>query len=261
MGDKVNAPKVRAMKANGQKVVCLTAYDVYFGRLADEAGADIILVGDSLGNVVLGYPTTVPVTMEEMLHHVRAVRRGVSRALLVADMPFGSYNSSVSQAVDNAVLLMKAGAESVKLEGDYPEAIAAIVKAGIPVMGHIGMTPQSVNNFGGFKVQGRGEAGSAEVAKSLSIEAAGAYAIVLELMPRELSKDISEKLEIPTIGIGGGPHTDGQIQVMHDILGLARETFRHVKRYADGESLFATAFSEYVSEVRDAKFPTEEHSF
>lgn len=261
MADKITAPKILAMKASGNKVVSVTAYDAYFGRLVDEAGVDFILVGDSLANVVLGYANTVPVTLDEIVHHVKAVRRGVSRALLVADLPFGSYNSSVEQAVDSAVTLMKAGAEAVKLEGEYPEAISAMVKAGIPVMGHVGMTPQSVHVFGGFKVQGKGDAGDHVLRQAQLIEEAGAFAIVLELIPAPLSKRITESLRIPTIGIGGGPECDGQIQVLHDILGLSRETFKHAKRYAEGEDTFLEGLREYSREVRSKTFPTSENSF
>ncbi len=261
MSEKMTAPKVRAMKASGSKVVCLTAYDAYFGRLADKAGVDVILVGDSLGNVVLGYENTVPVTMDEMLHHVRAVRRGVNRALLVADLPFGSYNASVAQAVDSSVALMKSGAEAVKLEGDYPDAVTAIIKAGIPVMGHVGMTPQSVNNFGGFRVQGKGDAGQGIVQMAKNLQDAGAFSVVLELIPESLSKTITESIEIPTIGIGGGPSCDGQIQVIHDILGLALETFRHAKRFVEGEDLLSNGIRDYVCEVRNETFPTSENSF
>jgi 3-methyl-2-oxobutanoate hydroxymethyltransferase len=261
MADKVTAPKIRAMKAAGNKVVCLTAYDAYFGRLADESGVDLILVGDSMANVVLGYPNTVPLTLEETIHHVRAVRKGVSRALLVADLPFGSYNASTEQAVNSAVALMKAGAEAVKLEGDYCEAIEAMIKAGIPVMGHVGMTPQSVNNFGGFRVQGKGEAGDEVLRKAKDVEDAGAFSIVLEVIPSSLSKRITEALEIPTIGIGAGPDCDGQIQVFHDALGLTRETFRHAKRFVEGEQLLLQGIKDYACEVRNETFPTAENSF
>ena len=261
MADKMTAPQIRSMKLSGTKIVCLTAYDAYFGRLADEAGVDLVLVGDSVANVCLGYPNTVSVTLDEMLHHVRAVRRGVKRALLVADLPFGAYNSSVSQAVDAAVLLMKAGAESVKLEGDYPDAIAAMTKAGIPVMGHVGMTPQSVNNFGGFRVQGKGSDGDRVLKEAKSIESAGAYSIVLELLPAQLAGKITKELGIPTIGIGGGPDCDGQIQVIHDILGLSSDTFKHAKRYAEGETSFLKGIRDYAGEVRSESFPTSENSF
>lgn len=261
MADKVTAPMIRAMKASGEKVVCVTAYDAYFGRLADISDVDLILVGDSVANVVLGYPNTIPITLEEMAHHVRAVRRGVSRAHLVADMPFGSYNSSTAQAVDSAVLLMKAGAESVKLEGDYPEAIAAMDRAGIPVMGHVGMTPQSVNKFGGFRVQGKGDAADDVMSAAKSISEAGAYAIVLELIPSALSKQITDSVLIPTIGIGAGPDCDGQIQVFHDLLGLSSETFKHAKRFVEGESLLLKGLKSYADDVRSLAFPASENSF
>jgi 3-methyl-2-oxobutanoate hydroxymethyltransferase len=261
MADKVTAPRIRAMKEAGDKIVCLTAYDAYFGRLADQAGVDLVLVGDSLANVILGYPNTVPVTLEEMAHHVRAVRRGVSRALLVADLPFGSYNASVEQAVNSAVELMKAGAEAVKLEGEYSEAISAMVKAGIPVMGHVGMTPQSVNNFGGFKLQGKGKSAEPVLQASRAVQQAGAFSIVLELIPATLSKSITDALAIPTIGIGGGPNCDGQIQVFHDILGLSNMTFKHAKRFAEGESLLLEGIKDYACEVRNESFPAAENSF
>ncbi len=261
MGERVTAPKVVAMKERGERIVCLTAYDATFGRIADEAGVDVILVGDSLGNVILGYSTTVPVTLDEMLHHTRATRRGVSGALLVADMPFGSYQSSISQAVDSAVSLMKAGAEAVKLEGDYPAAIAAIEKAGIPVMAHVGFTPQSVHRFGGYRVQGRGSTGDEIERQSLALEVAGAFAIVFELVPAELAARVTGKLRIPTIGIGAGVGCDGQIQVLHDVLGLSAETFKHAKPYSDGRVRFDLALKSYASEVREGTFPGVENSF
>jgi len=261
MSDKVTAPKIATMKAEGRKIVCLTAYDAYFGALVDEAGVDLILVGDSAANVVLGYPTTVSISMEEMVHHVKAVRRGVQRALLVADMPFGSNNSSTEQAVDSAVILMRAGAEAVKLEGDYPEAIAAMVKAGIPVMGHVGMTPQSVNVFGGFKVQGKGAAGQSVIDAALSIQNAGVFSIVLELLPADLAREVTRATSVPTIGIGGGNECDGQIQVLYDMLGMSKHRFKHAKRYVEADELFQAGIEQYVSEVRSRQFPGPEHSF
>jgi 3-methyl-2-oxobutanoate hydroxymethyltransferase len=261
MADRITAPKLRLMKERGQSIVCVTAYDVFFAQAADEAGIDVILVGDSLGNVVLGYETTVPVEMADVLHHLRAVRRGVTRAHLVADLPFGSYHVSTEQAIENAILLMKAGADAVKLEGDYPDTIRAMTKAGIPVWGHVGFTPQAVNTFGGFKVQGRGDAGSAVFAEAQSIDAAGVCAIVLELIPAALSAQITQSVASPTIGIGGGIECDGQIQVMHDILGLTNKIHKHAKPYIDGRSLVLDAFKAYTQEVRERKFPTEENSF
>ena len=195
------------------------------------------------------------------MRKARAVVRGARRALVVVDMPFGSYNSSVSQAVDSAVALVKSGADAVKLEGAYTDEVRAIVRAGIPVMGHVGMTPQSVHNFGGFKVQGRGEAAEAVVAAARDLEDAGVFAIVLELIPADLSARITQDLEVPTIGIGAGPGCDGQVQVFHDVLGLGGDTYKHVKRYAEGRQVLTSALERYAQEVRDGAFPTEEHSF
>lgn len=257
---KMSAPRIRAMKAKGEKVVCLTAYDVLTGYLADAAGADVVLVGDSVGNTVLGYDTTLPVSLPDIVHHVRATRRGVTRALLVADMPFGSYGASIAQAVLSATELVKAGADAVKLEGTYLKEIEAIRKTGVPVMGHVGMTPQSVHNFGGFRVQGKGDDGDRVLREAKEIEEAGAFAIVLELIPAALSGRISEALEIPTIGIGAGPACDGEIQVIHDLLGLAPEAFKHTKRYVEGRQLFAEALQHYVEDVRSGAFPTNDNA-
>lgn len=261
MGERITAPKLIAMKARGERIVCLTAYDATFGRIADRAGVDVILVGDSLGNVVLGYATTVSVTLAEMVHHTRATRRGVSQALLVADLPFGTYQSSVAQAVDSAVELVRAGAEAVKLEGDYPEAIAAMVKAGIPVMGHLGFTPQSVNKFGGYRVQGKGDAGEGILRVAAGIETAGAFSIVFELVPAQLAAKASQERGVPIIGIGAGVGCDGQIQVLHDALGLAEDEFKHAKAYIDGKISFEKALQSYSEEVRGSKFPGVENSF
>lgn len=260
MSEKITAPKVLGMKGQ-RKVVCLTAYDVTFARLADEAGVDLILVGDSLGNVMLGHDTTLPVTIEDMAHHTKAVRRGVTRALLVADLPFGSYQESTAQAVRSSVALMRAGAEAVKLEGDYPEAVEALVKAGIPVMGHVGFTPQSVNRFGGFKVQGRGEGGADVESVAQRLDSAGVFATVLELIPAALASTISGSVANPTIGIGAGAGCDGQIQVLHDVLGLSQGAFKHAKRYLDGATLIAEALKHYAADVRSASFPGPENSF
>lgn len=260
MAHKTSAPSIRAMKGAGTPIVCVTAYDAVTGALADGAGVDLILVGDSVGNVVLGYDTTVPVTMDEMLHHFRAVRRAVKNTFLVADMPFGSYQSSTSVAVESAVAFMKAGAEAVKLEGAYGDAIQAITRAGIPVMGHIGMTPQSVHAFGGFRVQGKGEAAQAVIEAGRSVEQAGAFSVVLELIPTELSATITSELSIPTIGIGAGSRCDGQIQVFHDLVGLSPHRFRHAKRYAESWSTIEDALKAYADEVRKEAFPGPEHS-
>jgi 3-methyl-2-oxobutanoate hydroxymethyltransferase len=261
MPEKITAPRVRAMKQKGEKIVCLTAYDAPFAALVDRAGVDLVLVGDSVGNVVLGYDSTLGVTLEHMVHHTKAVRAGVRHALLVGDLPFGSYQESPEQAVRSAVALVRAGAEAVKLEGLYEEAVAAIVRAGIPVMGHLGMTPQSVHQFGGFRVQGKGEEGEAVVDAAKALEAAGAFSIVLELIPASLSRRVTGAVSIPTIGIGAGEGCDGQIQVLHDVLGFGEGRFRHAKRYVEGASLLGEAIARYAQEVRGGTFPEEEHSF
>ncbi len=261
MADKITAPKLKAMKQRSEKIVCVTAYDAFFGGLMDRAGVDLILVGDSLGNVILGYETTVPVTLADMVHHTRAVRPSVSRAMLLSDMPFGSFQASVAQCVDSAVALMKAGAEGVKLEGEYCDEIRALTKAGIPTMGHLGMTPQSVNKFGGFKVQGKGSDGAGLIEAAHRLEDAGAFAIVLELMPGNLAADISAAVEIPTIGIGAGPCCDGEIQVMHDILGLSEGKFKHSRRFAEAGAIMQKAVEDYASAVRAKTFPTEDNTF
>ena len=245
------------MRAAGERIVCVTAYDSTFGALADEAGVDVILVGDSVANVMLGMPETTGVDLAGMAHHVRAARAGVSRALLVGDLPFGAYGASVAQAVESAATLVRAGAEAVKLEGDHPEAVAACVRAGIPVMGHLGFTPQSVNLFGGHRVQGRGEAGEAILAAARRLADAGACAVVLELVPAALAARITREVDLPTIGIGAGAGCDGQIQVLHDVLGLSDRTFRHAKPYLDGRALIARALASYAGEVRSGAFPTE----
>jgi 3-methyl-2-oxobutanoate hydroxymethyltransferase len=261
MLDKVSAPNVYAMKRRGDKIACVTAYDYVTAFLSDRSGVDLILVGDSVGNVVLGYESTLPVTMDEMVYHTKAVSRGVHRALLVTDMPLGSYEPSVEVAVQNAVTLVKAGAQAVKLEGDYPEQIKAIVKAGIPVMGHLGMTPQSVHNFGGFKVQGKGEKANVILNQAQSIDQAGVFAIVLELIPAQLANQVTNAISCPTIGIGAGVFCDGQIQVFHDILGLSSTPLKHAKRYAEVGDICITSLQHYVEEVRGSLFPKEEHSF
>lgn len=261
MPEIVTALTLAAMKQKGEKIVCLTAYDATSASILDEAGVDLLLVGDSLGNVIQGDRTTLKVSLDEMAYHTRCVARSVKRALLVADLPFGSYQASPEQAVRSSVELIKAGASAVKLEGAYTEAIRAIVMAGIPVMGHAGMTPQSVNAFGGFKVQGRAEGAERVKADSSAIQEAGAFSIVLELIPAELARSITESLKIPTIGIGAGPHCSGQVQVWHDILGLGPEVFRHAKAYVSGRDLFMSAIGAYVEETKSGTFPGKENSF
>ncbi len=259
-GRKLTAPKIRAMKGGTERIVSLTAYDAVSGAIADEAGVDFILVGDSVGTAMLGMVSTLNVSLEAMVHHTTATRQGVQRALLVADLPFGSYQSSVSQAVDSAVALVKAGAEAVKLEGAYTEAIEAIIKAGIPVMGHVGMTPQSVNRFGGHRVQGKGDSSQEVVETAKAVDQAGAFGIVLELIPAELAREITCTVSCPTIGIGAGVECDGQIQVFHDILGLSPVKFKHAKVYVEGADLFREAVRSYASDVRAATFPSAAHS-
>jgi 3-methyl-2-oxobutanoate hydroxymethyltransferase len=248
------------------RITCLTAYDYPTSRLVDEAGVDMILVGDSLGMVVLGYDNTVPVTMEEMLHHTRAVRRGMKHALLIADMPYGSYHMSAADAVANALRFVKeAGAEAVKLEGGERrlEIITRLVDAEIPVMGHIGLTPQSVNALGGFRVQGRTpEAADQLMRDARAVEAAGAFSIVLESVPREIAASITRELRIPTIGIGAGPDCDGQVLVYHDLLGLTvGPTPRFARRYAELGEEVKRAVREYCDDVHAGRFPSDAESF
>jgi 3-methyl-2-oxobutanoate hydroxymethyltransferase len=266
MGDKITVPHILKMKQRGEKITCLTAYDYSFARILDEAGVEMLLVGDSLGCVVQGQPNTLAVTMDEMIYHTRLVARGRKRALLISDMPFLSYQTSREQALQNAGRFLKeAGAEAVKLEGGVTvrETIDVIVKAGIPVMGHVGLTPQSVHQFGGYKIQGREKDRRERVlSDALAVEEAGAFSIVLEGMPLELAKEITERLTIPTIGIGAGAHCDGQVLVIHDMLGLFDDfTPKFVKRYADLKNTVTGAAKEFIGEVKEKKFPTEEHSF
>ena len=255
-----------AAKAKGERLSMLTAYDYSTAKLEDEAGINGILVGDSLGNVVLGYEDTVSVTMEDMIHHGAAVARGAKNALVVVDMPFMSYEVSVEEAVRNAGRLMKEGrAGAVKLEGGVrvAEQIRAIVKAGIPVMGHIGLTPQSINVFGGFKVQGKNEqAARALLADAKAVEEAGAFALVIEAVPAALANMITESVSIPTIGIGAGAGCDGQILVYQDMLGMFSDfTPKFVKRYANVGEVMREAFANYAAEVASGAFPTEEHTY
>ncbi|PKQ21030.1 MAG: 3-methyl-2-oxobutanoate hydroxymethyltransferase [Actinobacteria bacterium HGW-Actinobacteria-6] len=260
---RVTTATLREMKSAGDPIVMVTAYDAPSARLAEEAGVDSILVGDSLGMVVLGHDSTLPVTLDDMLRHTAAVVRGTSRALIVADMPFLSFQISPEEAVRNAGrFLAEAGATAVKLEGGASIAptVERIVAAGIPVMGHIGLTPQSVNVFGGFKVQGREtDSAIALVQDALALEAAGAFAIVLELVPAELAAIVSEEVSIPTIGIGAGGGCDGQVQVFHDLLGLGTFKPKHAKRYADVGDAIRSAIGAYTAEVRSGAFPAEEN--
>jgi 3-methyl-2-oxobutanoate hydroxymethyltransferase len=254
------------MKRQGKKITMITAYSYPQGLIVDEAGIDIILVGDSLGMVELGYRDTVPVTMDEMLMHTKAVTRGVKRAHVVGDMPFMSYNISIEQGVTNAGILYKDGlADSVKLEGgqDMAAVVRAIVKAGIPVFGHIGLTPQTAAMLGGFKVQGKSvEQARRVVDDAIALEDAGAFALVLEAIPRQLAAIITKKVKIPTVGIGGGLDCDGQVLVLHDMVGLFRRfTPKFVKVYADVYSIQLEAVKKYIGDVQASKFPAEEHTF
>jgi 3-methyl-2-oxobutanoate hydroxymethyltransferase len=266
MAEKVTVPGIVKMKQQGKKIACLTAYDYSLARILDEAGVDILLVGDSVASVVQGQPNTLAVTMDEMIYHTRIVARGRKRALVVGDMPFLSFQIGREQALGNAGrFLQEAGAEAIKLEGGVAmsDTIAAIVNAGIPVMGHVGLTPQSVHRFGGYKVQGR-EKGQHEtiVRDAVAVQEAGAFAIVLEGIPTYLAKEITERLTIPTIGIGAGIHCDGQVLVLHDMLGLFDDfTPKFVKRYADIKDSMAAAVKTFIDEVRQRKFPGEQHSF
>ncbi len=263
---RVTIHTLRQMKERGEKITVLTAYDATFARLLDEGGADVLLVGDSLGMVVQGHETTLPVTLEEMAYHCRAVARGARRAHIVGDLPFMSYQGSIEQGMNSAGLLMKEGAcHSVKLEGGaaHAELVQRLVSAGIPVMGHIGLTPQSFHQLGGFKVQGRDPKGRERlIADARALEDAGAYAIVLEAIPADIAADITAALTIPTIGIGAGVHCDGQVLVSYDMLGMD-ESFkpRFVRRFAMVGSLIKEAVAGYVQEVRGGTFPSDAESF
>ncbi len=266
MERRMSVTDLKGMKKRGEKIVMLTAYDYPSARLVEEAGVPLILVGDSLGMVMLGYDSTVPVTMEEMLHHVKAVVRGARRAHVVADMPFMSYQTSPQEALRNAGRMLKeGGAQSVKLEGGVrvAESVRLIVEAGIPVMGHLGLTPQSINQFGGYKVQGKTPAAAVKIINdAVALEQAGVYAIVLETVPALLAKAITDRIGVPTIGIGAGVHCDGQVQVFHDMLGLFTEFVpKHAKRYARLADTIREAVGRYVDEVKSSSFPTDRESF
>lgn len=256
----------REAKTSGKKLAMLTAYDYSTAKLEDEAGINGILVGDSLGNVILGYEDTISVTMEDMIHHGAAVARGAKSALVVIDMPFMSYQTSVYDAVVNAGRLMKEGrANAVKLEGgtEVCPQIKAITDAGIPVMAHLGLTPQHVNAFGGYKVQGKSEAAARKLLEDAkAIEEAGAFSVVLECVPAKLAEMVSRKISIPTIGIGAGAGCDGQILVYQDMLGMFSDyTPKFVKRFAEAGQMMKGAFADYIKEVQEGSYPAEEHTF
>jgi len=263
---RVTTSQIREMKKKGERITMITAYDYSIAKLVDEAGVEMILVGDSLGMVVLGYESTLPVTIEEMLHHTKAVTRGAKNALVVGDMPFMTYHTSIPEAVRNAGrFLQEANAQAVKLEGGMhmAETVRHIVNCGIPVMGHIGLTPQSINQLGGFKVQGKtSNAAASLLADAKALEEAGAFAVVLECIPAPLSKLISERIAIPTIGIGAGVNCDGQVQVVSDLIGLFSDFVpKHAKQYARLGELIRGAVGQYIEEVKSNAFPTAKESF
>jgi 3-methyl-2-oxobutanoate hydroxymethyltransferase len=264
---RVTVLDLRSMKARGDRIAVLTAYDHLFARLVDQAGTDVILVGDSLAQVALGLDSTLPITLDDMIYHARAVRRGVERALVVVDMPFLTYQVSREEALRNAGRVLKeSGANAVKLEGgtaEIADTVGALTRAGIPVMGHLGFTPQSINALGGHRVQGRDEEGRARMLEdALRLEAAGAFGLVLELVPGELAREISASLRIPTIGIGAGGACDGQVLVLHDMLGL-NQGFepRFLRRFAELGEAADGAIREYVRAVREGEYPASEHTF
>jgi len=264
--EKVNAPSLKASKQRGERLVCLTAYDFPTARIVDEAGIDIILVGDSLGNVVLGYGNTVPVTLDEILIHLKAVRRAVQRALLVADMPYGSFHTGPDDAVRNALRLVKeGGAEAVKLEGGHKrvQLVKRLVDEEIAVMGHIGLTPQSINKLGAYRVQGKTAAAARQLLDDArALEDAGAFAIVLEVVPREIASMISAAVSIPTIGIGAGAGCDIQVLVLHDMLGLSfGKLARFVRPYANLHEVITDAVTRYADDVRSGAYPSEDESY
>jgi len=268
---KVTVPELMQRKtlaagSQNKKITCLTAYDYPTGRLVDEAGVDVVLVGDSLAMVMLGHDSTLPLTLEEALHHTKAVRRGVARGLVVADMPYGSYHGDINESLRNAMRFVKeAGAEAVKIEGGERrlELIARLTEAEIPVMGHIGLTPQSLNALGGYRVQGKTPNAAEQLLRDAKgVEAAGAFAIVLEAIPRELAAEITKAVEIPTIGIGAGPDCDGQVLVLHDMLGLTFQNApKFARRYANIGEIISKAVREYCADVQSGSFPTDAESY
>ncbi len=259
---RVSIHDLRALKADGKRFVMLTAYDFPTAQILDRAGVRVLLVGDSVGRNVLGYPNELPVTMEEMLHHVKAVARGAEHAMVVGDMPFMSFQASVDDGVRNAGRLIKeGGAHAVKIEGVQLDLVQRLVDIGIPVMAHIGLTPQSVYGLGGMKVQGRGEAATKVMEQAMQLEKAGAFAVVLEAMPADLGEEISRSLQIPTIGIGAGPGCDAQVLVIHDLLGLTEKPPKLAKAYADLRGTMTKAVEAFIADVERGEFPDTEHSY
>lgn len=264
--DKITVPRIREKKENGEKITVLTAYDFPFAKLIDEAGIDILLVGDTVGIVVQGEESTLPVTLDQMIYHTRMVSRAAKRALVVGDMPFLSYQASIEETIRNAGRFLKeGGAAAVKLEGGarVADRIEVLARHDIPVMAHIGLTPQSVHRMGGYKVQGRGTSQAKQLlADAKTVESAGAFSLVLEGIPISLAKKITQSIKIPTIGIGAGPYCDGQVLVLHDLLGLfTRFHPKFVRRYADLTSTITEAVRRYKSDVESGKFPTEEEGY
>jgi len=263
---KVTVTVLKDMKTAGEKISMLTCYDYLMASILDESGIDIILVGDSVGNVIIGYENTLPVTMDEMIHHCKAVTRGAKRALVIGDMPFMSYQVNPEEAVRNAGRFLKeANANAVKLEGgeEVLDCVKKIVGAGIPVMAHLGLTPQSIHSFGGYGLRGSSEKESQKIIRDAKLlEEAGAFAILLEKVPAKLGRAITENVSVPTIGIGAGPGCDGQVLVTHDMLGLFEKfTPKFSKKYAELAGEMRKAFKDYIGEVKEGKFPAEEHSY
>ena len=262
---RVSVRDIRGMKCRGEKIPVVTAYDYTSAQIADAAGVPLVLVGDSLGMVTLGYENTIPVSMEEMLHHSRAVVKGTSKAFVILDLPFLSYQITDDEALRNAGRALQEGAaQAVKMEGGQKVSatVKRIVETGIPVMGHIGLTPQSVHVFGGYRARGQGEKEALELVRDAqALQGAGAFAVVLELVPAPLSRLITKQLDIPTIGIGAGPHCDGQVQVFHDILGLYTDFVpKHTRRYAKGFEVFRSALEKFIEDTRSSVFPSEEET-
>lgn len=265
--ERVSIPYLHELKKKKEKITALTAYDYPTAKILDDCGVDIILVGDSLGMVMLGYETTLPVTMDEMIHHTKAVTRARKRAMVIGDMPYLSFHLSLKDSVMNAARFIKeAGADGVKLEGASPQRlmlVEALVEAEIPVMGHVGLTPQSIRKIGGFKVQGTEEEKAEAIYRgALELEKAGAFAVVLESVPQELAREITRSLKIPTIGIGAGPDCDGQILVIHDLLGFTTGYMpKFVKRYADLAGIISQAVNDYINDVKQNRYPEDQHSY
>ncbi len=263
---KVTTHQLQAMKDRGEKIAMLTAYDYSMASLIDGAGVDIILVGDSASNVMAGHETTLPITLDQMIYHASSVIRAVSRAFVVVDIPFGSYQGNSSEALRSTIKIMKeSGAHSVKMEGgaEIKESITRVLSAGVPVMGHLGLTPQSIYKFGTYSVRAKGESEAAQLIEDAKIlEECGCYAIVLEKIPAELAKTVAETVKIPIIGIGAGPHVDGQVLVMHDMLGITKEFKpRFLRQYADVGTIVTDAVSEYIKDVKSRDFPNEKESY